>query len=384
MPLKSIADGNPAFKRPLFQLSRFLTPRRFRKSERKAFTTHDFEDVLRSIAERQYEYIGWPRKNSVRVLGYWVQTLAPSDAHLLNAANVEARISFAKIAVHEVLRVLEDYAGPVCFFSVCPRRYVLPLCDAHRVDLRSLKKLTGQVFASRSLVGSVDFALFKGFGRGGIRAWHNLVGAHTHGLVWGASAEELRASFAAMGPSFINVKGECAGYAQEIGPDEIAGYMRYALKLPLFEYNVRAEDDGFDPDTGEIFRTTKVSPNPLRPGDQLRMAALLRDMSLDHLIFGQHEGTGVVREIRRRARLPIVQKNEFAALRGRTPDAFIDTDEIPFWKRTPVATLIQNPPRKVWLGEAPEVDRVEPFLLGCASVGAVKHQTPSLPELVLN
>ena len=362
MPRKSIADRNPCLAGPLSALSRFPTPTRFRKTERKAFAASDFDDVLRSVAERQFDYIGWPRSNSVRVRGAWFREMSPSYAYLLGAANVEARIRFARTAVHEALRHLEEYKGPVFFFSVCPRHWVSSLSDAHRVDLHGLKKLTGQVFAGCSLVGSVDFALFKGFGKGGIRAWHNKVGAHTHGLLWGTSMEELQAKLAAMGPDFINVKGECAGYVQQITPDEIAGYMRYALKLPLCEYNVKADDARFDPETGEILREVKVSTNPLRPGDQLRLSALLCDMHLDHLIFGQHEGTGVAREIRRRARLPLARRNEIAERRRRPPNEHIGTEEICRWARTPIARLIQNPPKRVWLGPRPSIGCVEPFL----------------------
>lgn len=384
MPPVSRTNANKLRKELSFTPSHFITPQRFRKTERKVFSASDFDDVHRSIAERQYAYIGWPRKNSVRVRGSWIGTLGPSSAYLLGAANIEARIGFAKTAVHEVLRHLDGYEGPVSFFSVCPRQYVLPMSEAHSVNLNALKKLTGQAFGGCSLVGSVDFALFKGFGKRGIRAWHDQVAAHTHGLVWGASEEEMKAMLVAMGADFINVKEECAGYVQKVASDEIAGYMRYALKLPLFECNVTANDDRFDPETGEIFGTTKISTNPLRPGDQLRMAALLHDMSLDHLIFGQLEGTGIAREIRRRARLPLVQKNEESERRNRPPSTRIGIEEISWLNRTPVAKLIQNPPKKVWLGPKSNLDHIKRFLRGHAGSAADTDVALSLPESVFN
>ena len=168
MPLVSIAKANPACLEPLNKLSQFLTPQQFHKTTRKAFSASAYDDVLRSIAQLQYEYIGWPRKNSVRVRGPWFGILAPCQAHLLGAANIEARIRFAKNAVHQLRLHLESYEGPVCFFSVCPRQYVLPLHTAHLTDLHGLKRLTGQIFAGCSFVGSMDFALFKGFGKGGV------------------------------------------------------------------------------------------------------------------------------------------------------------------------------------------------------------------------
>ena len=384
MPLSSIADTNSSFKQPLIQLSRFSTPHRLRKHERKAFSASDFDDVLRSVAQSQYEYIGWPRKTSVRVCGPWFRALAPCDSHLLCAANVEARIRFAKIAVHEVLRHLEDHSELVCFFSICPVRYVAPLHRAHSVDLTSLKKLTGQAFRGCSLVGSTDFALFKGFGQHGVRACHNHVGAHTHGLVWGKSQSELQELLAAMGPEFINVKGQCAGYVREISADELAGYMRYSLKLPLFEYNVKADQrETLDPQTGEIFHGTKVSPNPLRPGDQLRMSALLRDMYLDDLIFGQGEGTSVVREIRHRARAPLVHLNRLAETRTRHTPIAIGAS-ISHWERTPVSKLLRNPPRKVWLGRRPPASKLKSFLSRHNTSNTTAAKLSSLPDLVFN
>ena len=384
MPPKLTANATKPRKKPTFWPSSFVTPQRYRTTERKVFRAADYDDVHRSVGVSLHAYTAWPRKNSVRVCGGWFDNLRPSKAYLLGAANVEARICFAKTAVHEVIGHLEDFEGPVCFFSVCPHQYVMPMRDAHFVDLHGLKKLTGQVFAGCSLVGSIDFALYKGFGRHGVRAWHNQVGAHTHGLVWGKSAEELRANLQGMGPDFINVKGECAGYVQQIGADEIAGYMRYALKLPLFEYNVTAADDNFDPDTGEVFRTKKVSANPLRPGDQLRMSALLHDMSLDHLIFGQHEGTAVVREVRRRARLPLMRRNEIAQRHGSPPSSRLALEEIWRWKRMPVSKLIRTPPKKVWLGPKPSTLRVDAFLGSQEGLAALQGQTWDLPELVMN
>lgn len=383
MPLKSIADSNPMYKGPLTALSRYLTPHRPRKNERKSFSAADFDDVHRSIAERQYTYIGWPRSNSVKVRNPWFGTLAPSEAHLLNAANVEARIRFAKTAVHEVIRHLGE-ASPACFFTVCPRHYVKPLTDAHRVDLHSLRKLTGQVFSGCSFVGAVDFALFKGFGKGGLRHWHNHVGAHTHGILWGKSIDEVRAMLRALSPDFVNVKGESGAYVQDIGPDEIAGYMRYSLKLPLFEYNLTADDSRYDAETGEILTSVKVNSHPLRPGDQLRMAALLHDMSLDHLIFGQLEGTPVVREIRRRARLPITRMNEDAVRRGLLPNCQIGTEEIDWSRRTAVRDLILNPPKKVWLGPKPSTAHLQPFLLGERASGAPVGAEKPLSDLVFH
>ena len=214
------------------------------------------------------------------------------------------------------------------------------------------------------------------------------MGAHPHGLVWGKTEEELWAAFHAMGPGFINVKGECAGFVREIDPDEIAGYMRYALKVPLFEYSVKSgERENIDPETGEITFHTKISANPLRPGDQLRMSALLSNMYLDDLIFGQHEGTEIVREIRRRARAPLVLENRLSRLQGKPASAQIATvvNIAPF-SRTPISKLLLNPPKKLWLGPRRENSSLGPFLRGQNSSAAGSEENPiaSLPELIMN
>ena len=184
--------------------------------------------------------------------------------------------------------------------TVSPRSYVLPIETASRVNLGALKRPTGQALAGLPFIGMVDFGLFKSWGENRVRKLNDHVSVNTHVLVFGATIEQIKAGFYAMGIDFTAVTRRSAGFAMAVEPDAVEGDLLYLLKAPLFYYKVES-----DHDRGNL----TLGKHTLRPGDQLRMAAVLHDMFLDELFFGQHAGTTFVRAVRTAARAPLVAYN---------------------------------------------------------------------------
>ena len=110
MPSNRATTAHSARSMPISALPGFLTPQRYRKRERFVATFPDYSDVHRSIAGRQHYYIAEPHRNYVRTRSDWFHILAPNQALLLAAANMEARIAFARLAL---ARFRELYDGPV-------------------------------------------------------------------------------------------------------------------------------------------------------------------------------------------------------------------------------------------------------------------------------
>ena len=300
------------------ELSRYLTPHRYRKKERKVAAVPDFIDVHRSIAHDQHRYLDRPRRNYARPRGVWMRTLAPAQAHLLSAANMEARIAVAEIALRHLRLHRELYQAPLHFVTVSPAVYIRPLETASRTDLRSLQKLTGQALHSLSFIGAPDFALFKAWGSSGIKALDNHVGPHTHNIVFGASRAEIEQGMLAAGLDSGGWTGGAAYHIKEIAADDVEGYLLYLLKAPLFFYHARQGVRVFrNRASGEEENHALFKAHPLRTGDQLRMAAVVHEMYVDELLFGQGAGTVLARDIRAEAREPLRRLNEVARRQGK-------------------------------------------------------------------
>ena len=330
MPSSTARMAHSARSMPFSHLPGFLTPQRYRKHERFVATLPDYTDVHRSIAQRQHYYIAEPRRNYVRTLTWWFQMLAPDQALFLHASNMEARIAFARLALARLREHRELYGGPVHFVTISPRTFVLPLETASQVNLHALKRLAGQALAGLSHIGMVDFGLFKCWGERGMRELNDHVSAHTHSLVFGATREAIVAGFNAMGVSFTSVTRLSAGHVMEITPEQVEGYLLYLLKAPLFFYKVERGDGLGNPTLGK---------HVLRPGDQLRMGAVLSDMYLTDLFFGQHAGTPFVRAVRTAARAPMVAYNH------RHPREPVDVCyTVPADDRALLSSLVRSPP----------------------------------------
>lgn len=303
---------------PYSELSRYLTPQRYRKRERWVAALPDFIDVHRSIAQDQYRYIDQPRNNYARPRGAWLRYLAPTEAHLLSAAVVEARVAFAKIALRQLRCRPDLYREQLHFVTVSRLKDVRPFETASQTNLHSLQRLTGQAFAGLSFVGAPDFALFKAWGPKGIRYLHNHVGPHTHNIVFGASRAEIKVGMQAAGLGTGGWTGGAAYHIKEITAEEVEGYLLYLLKVPLFFYHAKKGVRVFrSRHNGEREHHALFKPFPLRPADQLRMAAVVHAMYLDELLFGQGEGTELVGAIRDEAREPLRRRNEWARRQGR-------------------------------------------------------------------
>ena len=304
--------------RPILELSRYLTPSRYRKRMRWVAALPDFTDVHRSIAQDQHRYLDQPRSNYARPRGAWIRALAPSEAHLLSAANMEARIAFAETALRQLRRHRELYREPLHFVTVSPTTYVCPFETASRTDLLSLQKLTGQALSGLSFIGAPDFALFKAWGPAGIRSLHNHVGPHTHSVVFGASKAQIEQGMLQAKLDTGGWSGGRAFHIKAIKPDSLEGYLLYLLKAPLFFYHAKQGTRRFrNPLTDEAETHSLFKAHPLRPGDQLRMGAVIHEMYLDELLFGQGAGTPLVRDIRDEAREPLRRLNEIAKREGR-------------------------------------------------------------------
>ena len=348
MPIYAPRNQSPPFKQALIDLSSFLTPHVFRKNGRRVAKRHDYVDVHRSIAVRQFEYLDAPHRNYVQARTAWFGELAPCQAHLLGAANMEARIALADIAARHLQRYREFYEEPIFLVTVSPQRYVLPIGGASQVDLHGLKQTVRQALAGLSFVGMIDFGLLKSWGREGIPRWNNHVSAHAHCIVVGTTREEIKANLARMGRNFVGVTGRCAAVVNEITARQLEGYFRYSLKAPLFEYQVRTGSRTWhNAETGESEILPRLDAHPLRTGDQLRMAAVVHEMMLDELLFGQGAGTALVREIVDEAREPLRCRNLVAERQGSRPSSMIaQTCSISPRDRTVLSKLVVSPPRR--------------------------------------
>jgi hypothetical protein len=256
-------------------------------------------------AELLQNYLDCPRTGYVRLPGRIRFELDPRQRWALYANNAWSRIVFADAVVPRVLAHTSVQAGPVFLVTLAVADHTVALAEAKDFDCRRVKGLTRQALRGIPFVGMIEAALYRNFGCDGPQI-DDFVSWHAHVLTWGASrkaindaVKQIRRSRSALIPdrNCIHVK--------KLTPTSLGGKLYYVLKGPQKEYRIYSRGERIDPETGEVLAPVyRQSKRLLRTGDRARLCYAFEDRLLDQLLFGNLEGTELVRSIRHEALKP--------------------------------------------------------------------------------
>lgn len=256
-------------------------------------------------AELLRNYLECPRKGYVRLPSAITRELDLRRKRELYANNAWSRIAFADTVVPCVLAHVGVQAGPVFLVTLAIADHTVALAEAKDFDCRRVKGLTRQALRGIPFVGMIEAALYRNFGCDGPQI-DDFVSWHAHVLTWGASrkaindaVKQIQRSRSALIPdrNCIHVK--------QLTPTSLGGKLYYVLKGPQKEYRIYSRGERIDPETGEVLGPVyRQSKRPLRTGDRARLCYAFEDRLLDQLLFGNLEGTELVRSIRHEALKP--------------------------------------------------------------------------------
>ncbi|MCW6508457.1 hypothetical protein [Lichenifustis flavocetrariae] len=283
-----------------------------------------FSTVHRWADDRMKIYIENPHVNyTATTSGRTInETLLRGAGSALYANNAESRIFFVHIASDHFLAHRGIRQGPLHLVTFMPAQFVRPMGDqwmpkdrhlraaarragpAAEFDVRVLQAFTRQALHGIPFVGMVEAALFKErTGRWSHRDW---VSWHAHVLTWGATREELRKAVRPLRRKHCSLRKNVSSvHIKYVSYEDLLRQTGYILKAPQKAMREVFLPEGFNSQTGEIRSAElRLKKDWLRTGDRVRMLDIMGERTLDHLLFGNDEGTVLARQIRSEALAP--------------------------------------------------------------------------------
>jgi hypothetical protein len=301
------ADHRPT-STPQKPNSRKRPPRRATRAEaipairdRSSFVAaHRTADVL------LHEYLAYPRNGYVRLPYLTSVELDRSMNLALYANNCTSRITFADIVSHHLEEHQGLQTGPIFQVTLAVSEHVVPSARAADFDIRRVQALARQSLSDIPFIGMVEGAFYRNWGQGRPERG-DFISWHTHCLTWGASKKALENAAAELVRSKTGIILEKSPiYIKAVSPGQAVRAALYSLKGQMKEYRVYSKPgDSIDLTTGEIISGRYCQTKRLlRTGDRARLCDVFRDRLLDKMLFGNGEGTELVRSIRREALQP--------------------------------------------------------------------------------
>lgn len=252
------------------------------------------------------DYLEYPRRNYVRLPHTTSVELDRSMNLALYANNCESRITFADIVTRHLERNVGLQAGPVFQVTLSVSEHAVPISEANHFDIQRVQALTRQNLSDIPFIGMVEGALYRNWGPNG-PGIGDFISWHSHCLTWGAGKKDLQN----VTSDLISTKngiiiGKRPIYIKTVSPNQIISKALYSLKGQMKEYRVYStEGESVDLTTGEIIPANYCQTKRLlRTGDRARLCEVFKDLVLDKLIFGNGEGTEMVKAIRKEALQP--------------------------------------------------------------------------------
>ena len=283
-----------------------------------------FADVHRWADIKMVNYIVRPQANYAVAPSLTARiTLACDAAFTLSANNAEARIAFAEITLNHLLADPDVKLGPGCFVTIAPAVCALPVGDAIRgsrdfraarredgsaaaFDVRQIQQFAREGMGKVPFVGMVEAALYRHWGPEG-RSWEDYVSWHCHLLAWGATQSELSRHLKPLRNRHQSIRqGVASVHVQDCHGGDIARQFAYAMKAPQKLYRVECYKRPWtNPRTGEIRKPGwHTQKEWLQTGHRIRLLDVMGERTLDQLLFGNRNGTTLVRAIRDEALAP--------------------------------------------------------------------------------
>lgn len=294
-----------------------------------------FVDVHRWAHIKMVNYVVLPRENHAVVpwhANLW--SLCDHNAIQLVANHAEARIALAEVCLELFFAHEGILRGPLCFVTIVPACCAVPVGDrrgvsredrafrrqvgpAKNFDISVIQQIARQGLGKVPFVGMVEAALFRRWGRNGPDR-QDWVSWHCHLVVWCYSQAELLQILKPLADRHPSMKSDLPSvHVQKFEKDEIERKIAYMLKAPQKLYRfAEFEQDWTNPVTGEVKRAgLHLQKEWLKTGQRVRLMDLMSDRFLDRLIFGNAEGTELVREIRKAALTPFRRWEDHACRR---------------------------------------------------------------------
>jgi hypothetical protein len=272
------------------------------------YPTHaSFADIHRTANQQMIDYLWLGRANGQKLAKDTFEELDAQNARFLYANNAEARIKFAEAAVRRFCSIEQELPedAVVAMVTLTPRQYATSLKAAEEFDVLPLQAWARQMLRGFNGFGMVEAALyarrkFEFLDNRGTVSWHS------HTFHWNFDREEMKDRMAEINSRSESLIPGCpaAHVTDPINRQEFAPRLRYMLKGQLNEYHDwPRKGEVIDPETGEItvvetgrYRNAKRA---LRKGNQVRMARVMADRTLDKLAFaGGDEGRVFLKGLR--------------------------------------------------------------------------------------
>ena len=283
-----------------------------------------YADVHRWADIKMVNYIVRPQAN--HAVTPWSGTLCTlQDDHLfeLYANGATARIAFTEIALEHVLACEGVQRGPLCFVTLVPNLWAEPMrdrwfhshwenarrrreSDAAKFEIMPLQQMARQALGDVPFVGMVEMVLWRRWGPHG-RDWlQDWVSWHCHLLTWGIDQKALSRRLDPFRERHRSLLSNIpSAHVLAFDADQLEQKLAYMLKAPQKMTRVEYLGEWVSPITGEVRPAgLHAQKDWLQTGHRLRCADIMGPRTLDKLLFGNGEGTSVVRAIRAESLAP--------------------------------------------------------------------------------
>lgn len=282
-----------------------------------------YVEVHQRADDRIKSYLEVPRAHHRETASYdAIFELRRESAHALYANNNDSRIAFVEIALKHILDHPHIKLGPCCYVTFTPARFAFRMEDhgvvgrrqrskarqeseAGKFDLLKLQNMAREALRGVPFVGIAEVALYRHWSASGW-APYDTASWHLHLLTWGGTADDIRPLLMPLRKRHVSLLEDVSAvHVEDVVEGALERKICYSLKAPQKLYRVEYwRDPGnetADPLTSPgSWRTNK---DWLRTGSRVRLLDVLADRTLDQLLFGNYEGTDLVRAIRREALL---------------------------------------------------------------------------------
>jgi hypothetical protein len=267
------------------------------------------------------EYLEWPRSNYGTTATREAELeLRKSASPALYAVNAYSRIRFARTVVEHAAN-----SGPLStqrsfFVTIVPGRFTFPVGDegaaepkeqaiirrigpAARFDVRRIQALARQALQEIAFVGVVEAALYRSWSSSG-PSKEDHVSWHCHLLAWNTTKADLTRALAPLRAREKSLlRNSSVAHVQKASEVTPLREIPYMLKAPQKIYRVNLFGDDYSDSQAGLCRPTvyRQQKRPLLTRDRVRMLDVMAGRTLDHLLFGNREGTALANAIRREA-----------------------------------------------------------------------------------
>jgi len=270
----------------------------------------DFDNAHHEAQKRMLRYVQRAHSNYQMLPRQIKEETSKGGGIYLYANAAEARARYSALAVRHFADLLErEQPEHVWMVTLASRDYAMSLAEAECADLAPLKNWAHQMLLGFSYFGMIDAAFYS---RRKANPTDTLgtVSWHIHAFVWDVSEADLAVRIASINERVHSVvPGLTAAHASPVDLDRFAPRLRYVLKEPLNEYaDWPKKSETVDPETGEIviIQTGKrrQAKRPLRGGNQVRMAKVMAERTLDKLTIAGGGGRDLMGHLNAAALAP--------------------------------------------------------------------------------